>query len=136
MFDVLKTIFDLSQDGWLGFLLLSTVLAILGINVVLFKRQRRLLAKTRKILDKTSEFARLTEDFQIFSTQIDDCFADMHTLIDKSDSKMDANHQQRHEQLTRYHERVAQVSGELGKDLAELKGILSSGVSVTRIGIK
>ena len=136
MFDIIKSAFELANNGWLGAVLLTLLLITVGINIVIFRRQRRLLYKTRTILAKTGEFGKLTNHFNSFSTQIDECFSEMHQWIDDSDNKMDSNHRLRHDQLTRYHERVAAVSGDLGKDLAELKGMLNSAMSVARVGIK
>lgn len=136
MFDMVKAAFELANNGWLGAVLLILLLSTVTINVIIFRRQIRLLAKSRAILDKTEEFGKLTTDFNGFSTQIDECFNEMHQWIDDSDTKMDSNHRERHEQLTRHHERVALVSGDLGKDLAELKGMLSSAMTGSRVGIK
>jgi len=136
MLDVVKTLFELANNGWLGAVLLTLSTGITFILVVILKRQRVLLGKTKRILDKTVGFDTLNSEFKNFSEEIDKSFVRVHRVIDQTGGRHEGTNLTRHEQVTREHDHLTQSANLIAKDLAEIKGMFNSVMAGMRIGIK
>ena len=133
MFDVIKAAFVLANNGWLGAVLLTLSLAILGLSLVLFMRQKKLLLETRAILTKTDGF---DDNFKDVTGEIDSCFGKLHEVIDESCDKNGHTLESRHDQITRAHEQMSLTAAAMSKDVSELKGMFNSVLAGIRVGIK
>jgi len=136
MFDVVKAAFVLANNGWLGAVLLSLTLIIIVILLIIFKRQRKLIRKTKELLDKASDFDTLSVEFKDFAGEIEKCFGRVHEVLDSSDDKNNLTQDSRHNQITRAQEQLTISASVIARDLAELKGMFNSAMSGIRIGIK
>ena len=136
MLDVIKAAFVLANNGWLGAVLLALLLTTLFVLAVLFKRQKRLLVKTKAILDKSAGFDRLSGEFKNFAEEIDQCFVKIHKVIDTTTDSNNHSNETRHDQITRAHDQMSSSANLITKDLAELKGMFASAMAGLRMGIK
>jgi len=136
MLDVIKTAFALADDGWLGLVVLTLLLISLVVLGILYRRQKSLLDRTKAILDRSSGFDKLSCEVKNFAKEMDQCFINIHKVIDTSVDSSNHSSEGRHDQISRAHDQMTASANLIAKDLAELKGMFASAMAGIRMGIK